>query len=199
MWLVAMMFGCGGAPGECGPTECADVCATAGAPAPAAKAGGAPLTLTAFEQSLVNPKLEDLRQGVRPRGEKGIGLCKGLDKACPDFLGTSADVLPDGEYMLRAELDVPDIGEKGTWKVALDVDCSVTKATANGSNTSNSTNHRDYDVIYTGAERGYTLAPLWKIESPNKYGAQDCKYKITAPHPDGDKVYTGSWKVPQSP
>lgn len=201
MWWILAMFGCGGAPAECGAAECADVCATTaheGEPAAgvAPKAGGGALTLTAFEQSLLQPKLDDLRKGVRPRGDQGIGICKGQTKDCTEFIGTSAEELPAGEYMLHADLDVPDIGEKGTWKVRLDLDCTTTKTTANGSNSSNSTQQREYDVVHTGADRGYHLAPLWKIESPNKYGASDCKYKITAPHADGDKVYEGSWKVP---
>lgn len=204
MWLIWSMLGCGG-PAECGPAECADVCATAkgpDAPGPAAPApsgtgssGGA--AMTAFEQSLLMPRLEDLRQGVRPRGPEGIGICKGQGKDCTEFIGTSASDLPEGDYMLHADLDVPNIGEKGTWKVMLDLDCTTTKTTANGTNTSNNTQHKEYDVIYAGGERGYHLAPLWKISSPNQYGAVDCKYKITAPHGDGDKVYEGSWTVPQ--
>lgn len=205
MWILLAMWGCGG-PAECGTAECADICAASAAktdPAPAptpgpASSGGA-LALTAFESSLVGPRLDDLRAGVRPRTPEGIGICKGQERDCTEFLGTSADLLPEGKYMLRADLAVPDIGEKGTWKVKFDLECTTTKQTANGSTSSTSTQNREYEVVYTGPDRGYNLAPLWKIDSPNKFGEQDCKYKITGPHPDGDKVYTGSWRVPQAP
>lgn len=204
MWFLwTMLIGCGG-PGECGVEECADVCAKLGpaeapkpaaATAPAQKGGG----LTTFEEGLVGPILEDLRGGVRPFGDEGIGVCKGSGKNCESFLGSSPGELAPGKHMLRAELAVPKSGPKGTWKVKFDIECTTTKKTESGSSTSTSTKSKEYTVIYAGEDRGYRLQPLWTIDSPSPHGAKDCKYKITAPHPDGeDNVYSGSWKVPDA-
>jgi len=203
MWMIAWLVGCGGAPAECGPKECADICAEQAAPAPAPVAV-APSTpqpasggsMSAYESEVLGPLIEDIRGGVRPFGEDGIGICKANGKECVEYLGTSASDLPEGAYMLRANLAVPDVGEKGTWKVKFDLECTTTKKTPNGSSTSTSTQNKEYTVVYAGKERGYGLSPLWTIKSPGRYGAQDCKYKITGPHPDGDKVYQGSWTVP---
>ncbi|MCB9673685.1 MAG: hypothetical protein H6737_01135 [Alphaproteobacteria bacterium] len=205
MWLISLIVGCGGGPAECGPSECADICAKSEAPAPtpmpAATPSPAPSgglgSLTSYEGQLLGPLLEDVRAGVRPWGPEGIGICKAQGRECAEYLGTSASSpLGEGEYMLRAELAVPKTGEKGTWKVKFDLDCTLKKKTDNGESTTTSTQSKEYDVIYAGEDRGYRLQPLWTIKSPNKYGEQDCKYKITGPHPDGDKVYEGSWLVP---
>ncbi len=207
MWLIAMIVGCGGGPAECGPAECADICAETPAPeAPAPDmgtepepAGGDGLAMSDYESEMLGPLLEDLREGVRPYGPEGIGICKGSGKDCEEYLGTEVtDPLPEGEYMLKAELAVPRTGEKGTWSVKFDLDCTTVKKTENSETTSNSTKSKSYDVIYAGDDRGYRLMPLWTIKSPNKYGEQTCKYTITGPHPDGDKVYEGQWVVPQA-
>jgi hypothetical protein len=206
IWMLALI-GCGG-PAECGVAECADVCAKA-SPAPEGAVEGpaknpaqpAPKTgaagLSSFEQELVNPILEDVRKGVRPFGDNGVGICTGSGKECSSFLGLSPGELPKGTHMVRAELAVPKGGERGTWKVSLDVECTTTKTTKNGSSTSTNNYNKSYDVVYAGKDRGFRLQPLYKIESPNKGGARDCKYKITAPHPDAeDTVWSGSWTVP---
>lgn len=202
MWIISLLVGCGG-PADCGVKECADICAQGEAPAPDATkpdptpAPSGSANMTSFEASLLGPVLEDVRAGVRPFGAEGIGVCKGRGKTCDEYLGTTVDApLPEGEYMLRAELAVPDSGERGTWKVKFDLECTTTRKTEKGENSATSNQSREYDVIYAGKDRGYRLQPLWTINSPNRYGASDCKYKITAPHPDGDKVYEGSWKVP---
>lgn len=185
--------------GECGPAECADVCASREAPAAgsatgavaAAASGGG--SLTAFEKTHFDPLLEDLRAGVRPWDDKSTGICKGSGKDCTEFVGTEVTDLPPGEYMMRAELRVP---KNGAWKVRFDTECTVTKKTANGESSSTNTSSKEYDVNYLGEERGSRLSPLYKITSPNPYGAQSCKWTLTGLHPDGDQVYTGSWSVP---
>lgn len=205
IWMMAMM-GCGG-PTECGVTECADVCAKstpAAIPAPPAAAVEAPASapasggsLSSFEAELVGPLLEDLRAGVRPYTDEGIGICKGSGKDCSKFLGLSPGELGPGSHMVRAELSVPKGGERGTWKVQFDVECTTTKNTANGSSTNTSNYNKSYDVVYAGKDRGFRLQPLYKIDSPNPGGARDCKYKLTAPHPDKEPtVWSGSWMVP---
>ena len=129
------LLGCGGgAPAECGPAECADVCAKeAPAPAPApdaAPSAGTGVDLNGFESSLLQPLLDDLRGGVRPFGDEGIGLCTG-EKECDKYLGlTHSDPLPPGKHMVKAELLVPNIGPPGTWKVTFDPECTTTRVTA---------------------------------------------------------------------
>lgn len=174
--------------------SCAPLCEAAAATGKPA-AAGTDAGLTAFEQELVNPLLEDLRAGVRPFDAESIGVCEG-EKECDVFVGADAGELPPGEYMVQALLRVPQMGEKGTWKVEFATDCTTTTSTEKGENTSTRSSSKTYDVEYVGTERPYRLAPLRKLTSPMKGGTQTCDYTVTAAHPDGDKVYTGSWTLP---
>ncbi|MCA9568351.1 MAG: hypothetical protein KC656_10930 [Myxococcales bacterium] len=204
IWILALV-GCGG-PGECGAAECADICAKTApaapkpdaAPAPAAKpapaAGGG--GLSSFEQEFVGPILEDVRAGIRPWDAEGVGICKG-ERECDSFLGLTPGELAPGTHMVKAELAVPNVGEKGMWKVQFNVDCTTTKVSGNSTSTTTNNYNKEYTVFYAGKEKGYRLMPLYKIDSPSKYGARECTYKITAPHPDGPgQTWEGSWKVP---
>ncbi len=189
---AALISGCGGETPKCGAADCADICAAKPDPEPAAPVG---LKLTAYEQDLVDPLIKDVRLGVRPFNEEGIGICKGVQN-CDKYLGMVVEDLPPGKYMIRAELEVPDVGEKGTWKVDFATNCVTIKETANGESRSDNEYNRSYDVVHNRADRGYRLQPLRTIESPSKYGRRECTWKLVAPHPDGDKVYEGSWSVP---
>lgn len=194
--FVLFLVACGG--GQAIPPtaeSCAAICAAdaktepapAPAPDPAPSAGGS--EMSDYEMKLLGPVLEDIRGGVRPYDDQGIGICKGKDK-CDKFIGTDVGELAKGDYILQAVLAVPKQGEG--WKMTLATECTTTK----GDSTTNKSNTKDYDVKYAGEGRGYNLVPLRRIESPGKYGAQECTYTITAPHPDGDKVYEGKWSVP---
>ncbi len=194
---MGMLASCGG---EAAPTKesCAAICADGsgaepGTPVEAPPAGA---SLSGFEDELFKPLLADVRSGVRPFTDQGIGICKG-ERACDEWVGTDVGELPPGKYIVKAELRVPDVGEPGTWKVTFDTECTTTKTTSNGESSSTSNSSRGYDVRYAGADRGYRLMPLRTIESPSKGGKRACTWKITAPHPDGDKVYTGSWSTPE--
>lgn len=197
--LIAALTACG-APAECGPEQCAEHCeraapstpavaASVAAPAPA-KASG----LTDFEKQHVDPILADLRAGVRPWDDASVGICTGQGRECDAFVGTDPQNLPPGKYMLRGEFRVPKVGE---WKVKLDTECTLTKRTDKGETSTTSSRSKEYDVHYISEERGSRLSPLYNIESPNPHGEQRCTWTLTAPHPDGDKVYSGSWSVPQ--
>ncbi|MCA9489958.1 MAG: hypothetical protein KC621_08545, partial [Myxococcales bacterium] len=125
--MLLFLLACG-APttAECGPAECAAVCEQSPAPAPASdpvtegkagkqgKAGGQ--KMTSFEHQLLDEVLDDVRAGVRPWDDQSVGVCAGK-KECTTFLGLDAGELGKGDYMVKAELRVPQIGEKGTWKV----------------------------------------------------------------------------------
>lgn len=199
-WLLA----CGtSTTPECGPEECAAVCEpslTEVAPQTApteGKAGkqdhaGGAQKMTPFEHQLLDEVLRDVRAGIRPWDEQGVGVCAGK-KECSTFLGADAGELPKGDYMVKAELRVPKIGEKGTWKVDFHTECRIDHGS---SEPEVRTYDRSYDVWYAGPDRGYRLMPLRTFESPSKGGAQNCTYTLTAKHPDGDQVYTGSWSTP---
>lgn len=204
MWIW-MIIGCGGT-ADCGTAECADICAKQepAAPAPAAPVGApapakASAGLSSFEQQIVGPILEDMRAGVRPYGPEGVGICKGSGKTCDSYLGLSPGELAEGTHMLKAELAVPDAGEKGTWKIQLNVDCTTTRESGNSKSTSTNNYNKEYTVFYAGKDRGYRLSPLYKIDSPHQGGSRECTYKITAPHPSGEATeFTGSWSVPEA-
>ena len=193
--LVTLAAGCGGEAKECGAAECADLCAAASDVVPDAPPPPAGLTLSAFEQDLLDPLVKDLREGVRPFNAEGIGICKGTQD-CDEYLGMEALDLAPGKYMIRAELAVPDVGEKGTWKVDFSTVCETIKDSPDGESRTSNEYNRSYDVVHSRADRGYKLQPLRTIESPSKYGKRECTWKLVAPHPDGDKVYEGSWSVP---
>lgn len=208
---LATLIGCGdsgpGASTTCGEAECAAICAPkieaakAGSEAPApASPEKSPkgLALSDFEEGILKDVVADLRAGVRPFDDKGIGLCKGQGKTCDEYLGLKAGVLPPGEYMVRAELLVPKTGEKGTWSIQFSTDCTTSITNAAGDTTERkSSRSRSYEVAYAGASRGYRLSPLYTIKSPNPEGEERCTYSIVAPHPDGDKVYEGEWTLPK--
>ncbi|WNG37131.1 hypothetical protein F0U60_28090 [Archangium minus] len=153
--------------------------------------------LSAFEQGLVGPLLTDVREGVQPWSEQSIGICKGQGRDCEEFIGTNAEDLPPGEYMMRAELKVPRVGDKGTWRVKFEAQCTTTRKTASGETTTTSTTSKEYDVQYAGTERGSRLSPLFTIRSPDPSGEKHCNYKVTSLHPDKPSEWTGSWSVPQ--
>jgi hypothetical protein len=176
---------------DCGPAECAAICDKDEQDTP-------PLpkdTLSDYERSVVDPVLEDLRHGVRPWGEKTVGICpSGGARKCEDFLGTQAEGLPPGDYILHAELRVPKVGEG--WRVRFETDCTTIKE-KDGSETRTTKDYsKEYEVHYINEERGATLSPLTRIKSPGRYGRQECTWQIVAPHPDGDKTIKGSWSVP---
>ena len=198
MTVLLWLAGCVGGTAECGPAECADICAKEQAPAPSPTPGPAPAAAPAmsdFEHKLLDPKLEDLRAGVRPWSDEGIGICRGK-KSCDEYLGMEPGELPKVDYLVMAELRVPDIGEKGTWSVTFETDCTSIRTTPNGESRDTRNYNRTYEVFYAGEDRGYRLMPLRTIESPSGSARTECTWTLTAPHPDGDQVYEGSWSTP---
>ncbi len=171
-----------------------------GAPAPA-RTEDAPAThperLTDFERTLIAPLLDEIRQGVRPFDEHGFGICQGVGKRCEQYLGTDVGELPPGKYMVRAELKVPNIGPRGTWKVRFETECETTSTQGDKVHTTRTSSTKEYNVVHVGPSRGYRLSPLRVIDSPMTGGTQRCTARLVALHPDGDKVYTVSWTVPE--
>lgn len=202
--LLLGLAACGQAPAKCDEAACKSICAksasAAKAPAAATKSAApkpaAASGLTAFEQKLVDPILEDVRAGIRPFADEAVGICKGDGKACDEYLGLEATDLPEGEYMLRAELRVPKSGEPGTWTVRLETECETVTESKSGESKSSRSSSKEYDVRYVGEDHGYRLSPLYKITSPNKGGARTCAWKLVMMHPDGDKTIEGKWSVP---
>jgi hypothetical protein len=193
--LTFTVSGCG----TCDEVACAEVSAKAVEAARTEWESEGTL-ITGLEEELLTPVVADIREGVRPWAENSIGICKGR-RTCDEggFLGTEVGVLPEGEYLIMAEFRVPNAGPPGTWKIRFDTECTTTRTTPSGPTESTSNSSREYDVRYAGDERGYKLMPLRTIESPSVGGARNCNYTITAPHPSGDKVFRGSWAVPEAP
>ena len=183
-----LLMGCGSQT-TCGPEQCASVCAQQNNPDA--------LALSNFERTLFEPMVKDTREGIRAWDDKSVGVCRGAGRDCEEFLGIDAQNLPEGEYMMRAELRVPHVGERGTWKVRFETECTTTRKTANGDSNTTNTSTRDFDIQWVGEDRGARLSPLYKIRSPNPNGAQSCKWKLTGLNPPGtNNGWSGIWSVP---
>ncbi|MBW1876756.1 MAG: hypothetical protein JRI25_00390 [Deltaproteobacteria bacterium] len=204
LFVTAPLVGCLPS-GDCGEADCAAFCAQAAAapaaatteqPAAAAQPAGT-AKLSVFEADIVAPILEDVRGGVRAFDGEGIGICRGK-RTCDEYLGNDVGELPPGDYVVKAELRVPNTGEGHAWSIDFATECETVRTTERGESRSSSQNSRNYEVRYAGEQRGYRLLPLQTITSPSNGGARNCKYTITAAHPDGDKVYTGSWATPDA-
>lgn len=187
MLIAAWLLGCTGAEiAEC--PDCPDCPETAPA------SGSAGDLLEPFEAELLEPQVQDLRKGVRPfeGAEAGFGVCQG-GKECESFLGLDAGVLGAGDHMVRAELAVPAVGEG--WQARFRVDCTVTGPTGKGSEVDH---EKTYDLTHTGPKRGYSLQPLWRIQSPHPSGQRACTYSLTPLRPDGveGEVISGSYTTP---
>ncbi len=154
---------------------------------PEADCPAAALEVEAWEAELLQPMLEDIREGVILYGEQ-FGICQGRSK-CDTFLGAEPDLLPPGAYMVRAEVQAPSVGED--WQVRFEVTCEKSDSEAR-------LHEKIYAVKYTGKTRGFRLQPLWTIQSPHPGGARDCHYTLTplrGDTPIGDP-WTGRYRTP---
>ena len=156
------------------------------------------VTLSDFEHKLLDPILEEVKKGVKPFAENSIGICKGQGKECKEFVGLESKELPEGEYMLRAELSAPNIGEKGTWQVQLDTNCTSYKDNKKDDSTTTKRSKK-YSIWYTGKDHGFRLSPLYKITSPSKGGKRTCEWSLTTLNGDQKgEIFKGSWTVPSA-
>lgn len=148
--------------------------------------------LSESEATLLAPYLADLREGIRTFGDNGFGICQGK-RDCEQFLGPEPAPLAAGDYLIRAELQVPELGED--WKVRFKIDCELT--TSEGRKTPQ-THEKLYDVRHVrNDKKGYQLQPLWMIQSPHPNGARECTYSLTPVSPDGKdgKAWTGKYST----
>ena len=140
---------------------------------------------------------------MRPYTKDALGICPvhsdpAKKRECEVTPNRDAGELTPGDYILYSEWAVPNVGEKGTWLLKMETECTTTVKGKDGAeSTSTRTSSKEYKPVYAGRDRGYRLSPLTRITSPSDYGRVECKYTITNPHGDGDKVYTGSWVVPE--
>jgi len=146
-------------------------------------------SLEAWELSILGPSLERLREGIKPVGEQGFGVCKGED-GCETWLGSDAGSLGTGSHYVRAELQTPPVGSP--WTVVFEVACKDAEGNPTQSHS------YSYDLVYTGEKQGYRLEPLWTIQSPHPGGARDCVYTLTPIRPDGEKLarLEGAYRTP---
>lgn len=166
--------------------------ACASPPPPCPEAPPADRVLSADEAALVSPYLTELRAGIQLFGEQGFGLCQGK-LTCDQWLGPTPDLLGEGDFLIRAELSVPTLGE--TWQVRFKIDCTLTDAS--GRQTTQ-THQRDYPVRATGKDKGYKLQPLWRVQSPHANGERECAFSLTPIRPDGKEgqPWTGTYHTP---
>lgn len=161
---------------------------------PEAEAAGSD-GLSEFEERVIGPVLQDLRDGVRPFGDGTLGVCVSSDgKNCEGEV--TGEELPPGDYLFFAELRVPKNAPEDGWKVNFATECNNSRVTDNSESTSSHASNKDYAVSYTGEERGYRLR-LRTLKSPREGGKQECTWKLSSPHPDGEKVFEGKWIIPQ--
>jgi len=179
--LLALAFACG-QPAPPAPAECPP-------PAPCPEAG---LSLAPWEASLLDPVISDLRAGVRPADAQSFGICRGKT-TCEEQLGPSPGELPPGDYVLRADLLVPRVGEG--WAVEMAVNCEITTKTGKVSKWSDK---RTHPLRWAGEAEPIRLTPLWSIHSPNSLGARRCEYTLTPIRPDGERAeaLSGAWSTP---
>ncbi len=175
MWML-LLWGC--APKECPPESCAPD-EPAVAPETAA--------VTPFEREVIAPILADLRAGVEPWDDEGLGVCRGT-RTCEEWLGASPGALPAGEYVVRANLRVPAVAAPEGWSVVFETECTDE---ASGLVRYN----RTYDVVYPGAERPFRIGALARIVSPAPDGPRSCSYALSIPHPDEPRRHAGRWQT----
>ncbi len=177
---LALLTGCAQETTPTSPVACPE-CPTCPEAAPAANA------LDEWEQQMLAPHIEAVKAGVTPTGDRGFGVCTG-SKKCGTYLGSDPGELPPGDYVIRAELAVPSIGEG--WQARFAVSCDGAGSTAY---------EKVYKVSYSGAGRGYRLDPLRSIHSPHRSGeARSCTFEMVPIRPDGKELeaMTGSYSTP---
>ena len=189
MLLLTLVIGCSSSPQDC--PECPE--------APSVSTGEVSGTtsstsnsLSDWEAELLAEPLEDLRAGVRPFHPEGFGICRGVQR-CEEFLGTDPGLLPSGDYMVYAELRVPQLGEG--WRADFELNCDIQRE---GQETRPYEYSRSYEVAYAGPNRGYRLAPMMRIKSAEPDGAlRDCSYTLTPSRPDGEsaEALKGSYRT----
>lgn len=180
MFLLTLFFGCSSAPQDC--PECPEPTPVVDDQA-AQSASAQQHSLSDWEAELLSEPLEDLRAGVRPFHPEGFGICRGVQR-CEEFLGTDPGLLPSGDYMVYAELRVPQLGEG--WRANFELNCDIQRE---GQETRPYEYNRSYEVAYSGPNRGYRLAPMMRIKSAEPDGAlRDCRYSLTPSRPDGESA-----------
>lgn len=180
MLFLLSFLACSSPPTDC--PECPDP-----ATAQAQESPG----MEAWEAELLAPTLEALREGIQPVPEQGLGICSGI-QSCESFLGAEPGVLPQGDYLVYAELSVPILGDN--WAVHFRLHCETTRS--DGS-TAPSDYDRRYNVHNSGPNRGYRLSPMMRIKSPNTAGPKTCTYTLTPTRPDGvdGTAWSGSYST----
>lgn len=190
--LSCLGLGCDAEAPRCDETTCKPFCESTDA-ADSAR----PFGLNEAQAALIAPLAEDIAAGVRSWDDTSTGICAGRGKDCESFVGRDPEgPLPEGEYMLRAELRVPKVGKDGTWQVRYELACDVViPEEGGGERTRSYSRTKTYDIRYIGSERGYRLSPLHTIEAPRKQGTETCRYTLTGLGPTETPPIEGGWTV----
>jgi hypothetical protein len=187
MLYLLSLLACSSPPSDC--PECPDC-------ADATLNGAHPLsqgvtTMEAWEAELLAPSIAALRKGIQLVPEKGFGICSGIQR-CETFLSADPGVLPEGEYLVYAELNVPILGED--WAAHFRLHCETTRPDGT---TTPSDYDRRYTVRNSGPNRGFRLSPMMRIKSPNTAGPKTCTYTLTPIQPNGveEAAWSGSYST----
>lgn len=187
--LLTLLGACSGG-GEA--PSSAPAAATSAAPSPTPAPSVPPeRILSEAEYALLKDNLADMRAGVRGFSDNSVGVCTRKGKTCGEPLGTSPDALPNGDYLLWAELRAPQLGPDDGWPVTLSTRCEI--ETQGGSRTSDDS--RTYTVRYAGEERGYRLR-LREFSSPAKGGPTACTWALRSDAEGGRVIAEGRWSLP---
>ena len=108
--MLALLLACS-SPAECPACPACEACDEPG------------VALEPWEEELLGPVLDELRAGIVLHGDEPFGVCRGAS-GCDEFLGQDVGDLPEGDFLLRAELKAPAVGEG--WTVDFRVDCTTT-------------------------------------------------------------------------
>lgn len=181
MFLFLLIFSCSKPPADCVESN-----------TPPTDEG---VSLSAFEQDLLAPAINEIRVGIVPFSETGFGICEGIQK-CERFLGATPGLLPEGEHLIHAELKVPNYGDG--WTVRFSHECTPTEK--KGTKVPPNVWTKSYAVQHSGPNRGYRVSPLIRIKSPHPSGARTCTYSLTPVRPDGKELpaHQGSYETSAS-
>lgn len=196
---LALLQACAGVPEPC---ELADCDCDAGVEEPTAVTSVPPLSVdgytpSAFEVDALSETVEDIRLGIRAWDDNSVGICLGTH-TCEGFLGPAPGVLPQGDYVLQAILNVPNAGTTDTWTLHSRTQCAVTTWEGEVIETRIDLHERDFSVSYAGQNRGYPLRPLAVIRSPLTDASMDCTWTLESTHPGTPSSWSGGWQVPRA-
>ncbi len=201
-WLptAALLMACTPSPPTCDGSDCAEACPILlpGAELRDRQGGSKPGThnvLTDSEYAAFEEALADMRAGVRPWAEDSVGICEG-SKGCQRFIGTSAEMLPPGNYVLWARLRAPKVGNEGDWKFTFRHICALLDPRTGELHRNDEIIVTEYGVRYEGENKAAIISPMARIRSPDSEFHRSCAWSVEFMNPIGLDKIEGSYEIP---